>query len=132
MSLGYDGKLYILAFDHRGSFTKRFGVEGEPTPDDLQRFSDGKLLIFEGIEAALEKGADPAVTGCLVDEQFGGPTEVPQKAKPAGSSSRCPSRRAAKRSSTSSTETTSELTSSASTPTSRRCSSATTRMATPR
>jgi myo-inositol catabolism protein IolC len=81
MSLGYDGKLYILAFDHRGSFTKRFGVEGEPTPDDLQRFSDGKLLIFEGIEAALEKGADPAVTGCLVDEQFGGPTEVPQKAK---------------------------------------------------
>ena len=84
MSLGYDGKLYILAFDHRGSFTKRFGVEGEPTPDDLQRFSDGKLLIFEGIEAALEKGADPAVTGCLVDEQFGGPTEVPQKAKARG------------------------------------------------
>jgi 5-dehydro-2-deoxygluconokinase len=84
MSLGYDGKLYILAFDHRGSFTKRFGVEGEPTPDDLQRFSDGKLLIFEGIEAALEKGADPAVTGCLVDEQFGGPTEVPQKANARG------------------------------------------------
>ena len=84
MSLGYDGKLCILAFDHRGSFTKRFGIEGEPTPDDLQRFSDGKLLIFEGIEAALEKGADPAVTGCLVDEQFGGPAEVPEKAKAGG------------------------------------------------
>ena len=84
MSLGYDGKLYILAFDHRGSFTKRFGVEGEPTPDDLQRFSDGKLLIFEGIEAALERGADPAVTGALVDEQFGAPAEVPQKAKAGG------------------------------------------------
>ena len=27
MALGYDGKLYILAFDHRGSFTKRFGIE---------------------------------------------------------------------------------------------------------
>ena len=27
MDLGYSGKLYILAFDHRGSFTKRFGVE---------------------------------------------------------------------------------------------------------
>ena len=84
MSLGYDGKLYILAFDHRGSFTKRFGVEGEPTPDDLQRFSDGKLLIFDGIEAALEKGADRAVTGCLVDEQFGAPAQVPQKARARG------------------------------------------------
>ena len=84
MSLGYDGMLYILAFDHRGSFTKRFGVEGEPTPDDLQRFSDGKLLIFDGIEAALEKGADRAGTGCLVDEQFGAPAQVPQKAKARG------------------------------------------------
>ena len=84
MSLGYDGKLYILAFDHRGSFTKRFGVEGEPTPDDLQRFSDGKLLIFEGIEAALDRAADPAVTGALVDEQFGAPAQVPQKARARG------------------------------------------------
>lgn len=27
MDLGYSGELYILAFDHRGSFTKRFGLE---------------------------------------------------------------------------------------------------------
>src|SRR4249920_2837477 len=72
MGLGYDGKLYILAFDHRGSFVKRFGVEGDPTPQDLQRFADGKHLIFEGVEVALERGADPSVTGTLVDEQFGG------------------------------------------------------------
>ena len=27
MALGYDGKLYILAFDHRGSFQKKmFGI----------------------------------------------------------------------------------------------------------
>jgi hypothetical protein len=32
MDLGYDGKLYILAFDHRGSFTKRFGIEADPRP----------------------------------------------------------------------------------------------------
>ena len=32
MGLGYDGKLYILAFDHRGSFTKRFGIEATPLP----------------------------------------------------------------------------------------------------
>jgi len=84
MDLGYSGELYILAFDHRGSFTKRFGVEGDPTAEDNQRFADGKHLIFEGIEAALARGADPSVTGALVDEQFGGPTEVPQQAKARG------------------------------------------------
>ena len=76
MALGYDGKLYILAFDHRGSFVKRFGIEGQPNHEETQRISDGKHLIFEGLEAALERGADPSVTGGLVDEQFGGPTHV--------------------------------------------------------
>ena len=84
MDLGYDGKLYILACDHRGSFTKRFGIEGDPTPEDLERIADGKHLIFEGIEAALGRGADPAVTGVLVDEQFGGPAQVPEQAKALG------------------------------------------------
>jgi len=84
MDLGSRGELYILAFDHRGSFTKRFGVEGDPTDADNQRFADGKHLISEGIEAALARGADPSVTGALVDEQYGGPTEVPQQAKARG------------------------------------------------
>ncbi len=84
MSLGYDGKLYILAFDHRGSFIKRFGIEGDPSPEDTQRIADGKHLIFEGVEAALERGAEASVTGALVDEQFGGPTEVPEQAKARG------------------------------------------------
>jgi 5-dehydro-2-deoxygluconokinase len=84
MDLGYSGELYILAFDHRGSFTKRFGVEGDPTAEDNRRFADGKLLIFEGIETALGRGADPSVTGALVDEQYGGPTEVPQQARARG------------------------------------------------
>ena len=84
MGLGYDEKLYVLAFDHRGSFVKRFGVEGDPTPQDLQRFADGKHLIFEGVEAALERGADPSVTGALVDEQFGEPARVPEEAKAGG------------------------------------------------
>jgi myo-inositol catabolism protein IolC len=84
MALGYDDKLYILAFDHRGSFIKRFGIEGEPSPQDAERISDGKHLIFEGLEAALQRGADPAVTGALVDEQFGGPSRVPEQAKDRG------------------------------------------------
>src|SRR5436305_12744001 len=84
MGLGYDGKLYILAFDHRGSFTKRFGIEGEPSPEETDRIADGKHLIFEGLQVALGRGADPSVTGALVDEQFGDPSQVPEAAKAAG------------------------------------------------
>jgi myo-inositol catabolism protein IolC len=76
--------LYILAFDHRGSFTKRFGIEGAPTGEETERIADGKHLIFEGIAAALGRGADPSVTGALVDEQFGGPAQVPEQAKASG------------------------------------------------
>ncbi|MEO8477880.1 MAG: DUF2090 domain-containing protein [Actinomycetota bacterium] len=79
MTLGYDGKLYILAFDHRGSFVKGFfGIEGMAGPEDARRIIDAKRVIFEGMLAALEAGADPAAAGILVDEQFG--TEVAQKA----------------------------------------------------
>jgi len=84
MALGYDGKLYILAFDHRGSFTKRFGIEGDPTPEETERIADGKHLIFEGLQVALGRDADPSVTGALVDEQFGGPSHVPEDIKAAG------------------------------------------------
>ncbi len=82
--MGYDDKLYILAFDHRGPIIKRFGIEGQPKPEETQRIADGKHLIFEGVEAALERGADPSVTGALVDEQFGGPARVPEEAKARG------------------------------------------------
>ena len=76
MALGYDGKLYILAFDHRGSFQKKmFGIEGDPTPEETERIADAKHLIFEGMLKASEQGAEPGVTGCLVDEQFGGPSD---------------------------------------------------------
>jgi len=84
MNLGYDRKLYILAFDHRGSFTKRFGIEGAPTPEETERIADGKHLILEGIEVALSRGADPSVSGGLVDEQYGGPERVPEQIKAAG------------------------------------------------
>jgi myo-inositol catabolism protein IolC len=84
VSLGYDDKLYILAFDHRGSFTKRFGIEGDPTDEELQRIANGKRLIFEGLEMALARGAEPSVSGALVDEQFGGPAQVPEQAKAKG------------------------------------------------
>jgi 5-dehydro-2-deoxygluconokinase len=83
MDLGYDGKLYILAFDHRGSFQKKwFGVQGDPSPQDTARIADGKHLIYEGLELASERGADPSVTGALVDEQFG--DDIPRQARERG------------------------------------------------
>src|ERR671924_522328 len=45
---------------------------------------DGKLLIFEGMLKAAEGGAEPGVSGCLVDEQFGDPKGIPQGARERG------------------------------------------------
>jgi myo-inositol catabolism protein IolC len=83
MTLGYDGKLYILAFDHRGSFQKKFfGIDGMPGPDEAARIIDAKKVVFEGMLAALDAGADRSAAGILVDEQFG--TEVALKATEMG------------------------------------------------
>jgi myo-inositol catabolism protein IolC len=84
MALGYDGKLYILAFDHRGSFQKKmFGIEGDPTPEETQRIADAKHLIFEGVIKATESGGvQEDQVGVLVDEQFGG--TIPTHAKDRG------------------------------------------------
>jgi myo-inositol catabolism protein IolC len=83
MALGYDGKLFILAFDHRGSFQKKmFGIEGDPSEEQTQTISDAKHLIFEGMLAAAEKGLDEEASGVLVDEQFGG--DIPKQAKEKG------------------------------------------------
>jgi myo-inositol catabolism protein IolC len=83
MELGYDGKLYILAFDHRGSFQKKmFGIEGDPTPEETETISDAKKLIFEGMELAVKRGVDASATGVLVDEQFG--SDIPQLAREHG------------------------------------------------
>src|SRR5256885_5998832 len=83
MALGYHGKLYVLAFDHRGSFQKKwFGLGDEITQEDTDRITDAKTLIYEGLELALGQGAEPSVTGAVVDEQFGG--DVPPRAKEHG------------------------------------------------
>jgi 5-dehydro-2-deoxygluconokinase len=83
MQLGYDKKLYILAFDHRGSFQKKFfGIEGTPDAEQTAMIADAKHLIFEGLQRAIATGAEPSVTGVLVDEQFGG--SVPSEARDQG------------------------------------------------
>jgi myo-inositol catabolism protein IolC len=83
VALGYDGKLYILAFDHRGSFQKKmFGIQGDPTPEETAKIADSKHLIFEGMLVAVGQGAEAGATGVLVDEQFGG--SIPEEARERG------------------------------------------------
>ncbi len=83
MALGYDGKLYILAFDHRGSFQKKmFGIQGDPTPEEVETIASAKRLIFEGMLAAVQRGAEPGATGVLVDEQFG--SDIPSRTREHG------------------------------------------------
>jgi len=83
MTLGYEGQLYILAFDHRGSFQKKFfGVEGAPSPEQVAQIADAKRVIFEGALKAREETPDPVVQesmGILVDEQFG--AEIAREAR---------------------------------------------------
>jgi myo-inositol catabolism protein IolC len=81
MTLGYDGDLFLLAFDHRGSFkSKMFGIE-EASAADTARLSSAKRLVWEGFEAAMAMGV-PAGAGVLVDEEMG--ADVARAARRAG------------------------------------------------
>jgi myo-inositol catabolism protein IolC len=83
MNPGTDTKLYILAFDHRGSFQKKFfGIEGEPDSEQTAIIADATPRTCEGMLQAGGAGADPSVTGVLVDEQFG--STVPAEAQERG------------------------------------------------
>jgi myo-inositol catabolism protein IolC len=83
MTLGYTEDLYILAFDHRGSFQKKFfGIAGDPTPEQTATISDAKTVIFEGLLDAVQEGARKDAAGLLVDEQFG--ADIARKGKAEG------------------------------------------------
>jgi myo-inositol catabolism protein IolC len=83
MALGYDRNLYILAFDHRGSFQKKFfGIGGQPTPEEAARISDAKGVIFEGFLRAIDQGAPRDACGVLVDEEFG--ADIARRARKEG------------------------------------------------
>jgi myo-inositol catabolism protein IolC len=83
MSLGYDKRLYILAFDHRGSFQKKmFGISGTPNAEETKRISDAKTVVFEGMLRALSEGTARETAGVLVDEQFG--ADIARKARAEG------------------------------------------------
>lgn len=67
-----DEPLYLLAFDHRGSFqADLFGIEGPPGPAARAQIRRAKQTIFAGFKLALARGAPPESAGVLVDEEFG-------------------------------------------------------------
>jgi len=69
---GYTQPLYILPFDHRGSFeTGMFGWHGELEPEQTARIAAAKRVIYDGFRAAIASGLPKEHGGLLVDEQFG-------------------------------------------------------------
>jgi len=69
---GYQKPLYILPFDHRGSFeTGMFGWKGELTAQQTAQIAAAKQVIYEGFQQAIANGAPREKGGILVDEQFG-------------------------------------------------------------
>ena len=72
MTLGYNQPLYILPFDHRGSFqTGMFGWKGALSPEQTAQIAAAKQVIYDGLKAAVAAGVPKDRAGILVDEQFG-------------------------------------------------------------
>jgi myo-inositol catabolism protein IolC len=72
-TLGFDQPLYILPFDHRGSFQKKmFGWDGVLTPEQTAQIAAAKRVIYDGFKAAVAAGVPKEKAGILVDEEFGG------------------------------------------------------------
>lgn len=84
--LGYTKDLFILPFDHRGSFqAKLFGIKDrEPTPEETKVIASYKQVIYDGFKKALEDGVPADKAGILVDEQFG--TDIAKDAVKSGHS----------------------------------------------
>src|SRR6266550_2516107 len=71
-AIGYNEPLYILPFDHWGSFqTKMFGWTGTLSPEQTAEIASTKQVIYDGFKAALHAGVPEQKAGILVDEQFG-------------------------------------------------------------
>jgi 5-dehydro-2-deoxygluconokinase len=89
MTIGFDKPLYVLPFDHRGSFqTKMFGWKGALTAEQTAQIAAAKQVIYDGFKAAVAAGVPKANAGILVDEQFG--AAILKDAAKNGYSTSCP------------------------------------------
>jgi myo-inositol catabolism protein IolC len=82
MALGYDDTLFVLAFDHRGSFKRKFDVGGDATEVQMQTLRDAKKLVWESFQQAVVMGAPKDQVGILVDEEMG--ADIAREAKEQG------------------------------------------------
>jgi myo-inositol catabolism protein IolC len=88
-TVGFDKPLYILPFDHRGSFqTKLFGWSGPLTIHQTAQIAASKQVIYDGFKVALQSGVPEQKAGILVDEQFG--AAILQNARIRGYTTACP------------------------------------------
>ena len=72
MTIGYDKPLYVLPFDHRGTFSKNmFGWHGPLSAEQTAEIASAKAIIFDAFKAAIAGGVPKDRAGILVDEQFG-------------------------------------------------------------
>ncbi len=88
-ALGYNRPLYVLPFDHRGSFaTKMFGWHGDLNATQTAEIAAAKQVIYDGLKAAIAKGAPKEKSAILVDEQFG--AAILRDARANGIATACP------------------------------------------
>ena len=87
--IGFDKPLYVLPFDHRGSFeTQMFGWKGALTPEQTAKIASAKQVIYDGFKAAIDSGVPKEKAAILVDEQFG--DAILRDATALGYSTACP------------------------------------------
>ncbi|MFH1867243.1 MAG: DUF2090 domain-containing protein [Patescibacteria group bacterium] len=72
-SLGFTKSLYILAFDHRSSFSRDLlGIKNKPGLTQVAKIKELKQVIFAGFRSAVKQEGVPASEAAvLVDEQYG-------------------------------------------------------------
>src|ERR1700690_1212314 len=88
-TIGFDKPLYILPFDHRGSFQKKmFGWDGELSPQQTAEIAAAKRVIYDAFVSAVHAGVPKEKAGILVDEQFG--AAILKDAAAAGYATSCP------------------------------------------
>ena len=89
VTVGFKQPLYILPFDHRGSFQeKMFGWSGALSTDQTADIAAAKRVIYDAFKQAVRNGVPKENAGILVDEQFG--AAILRDAAEEGYSTSCP------------------------------------------
>ena len=89
MTTGYDKPLYVLPFDHRGTFAKNMFAWKEPlAPEQTAQIAAVKQVIYDAFKTAVANGVPRDHAGILVDEQFG--ADILRDAKKQGFITACP------------------------------------------